>query len=316
MQKFLFFFLFSVYIVGQPLYIDTTYVRAYFAPQALLLSSIADANWMIVNIDSMQAVPVYKCIANWSEGLEGVTKYVNSNGVYDTLLLQAGRHYNNCWYEIYVYDVLLTTGHPIVEDNVHNKTTYFADYPLPVELISFSGQQKGIEISLKWRTETEVNNYGFEIERKFAFSNWEKTGFIVGYGNSNSPKNYSYQDSLRVGKQMPVFYRLKQIDTDGTYEYHRSISIDLVPVVEKVDIKLFPNPFNSAVTAKFSYPYTENTYLQVYTVLGELVSEQLLTDDSGVYSVDMNFFSRASGIYIFVLKSDKFIAIKKGILLK
>ena len=67
--------------------------------------------------------------------------------------------------------------------------------PLPVELISFSAQVNEGEVTLNWETETEVDNYGFDVERKEKdYQDWTKIGFIEGHGNSNSPKQYSFTD--------------------------------------------------------------------------------------------------------------------------
>jgi len=75
--------------------------------------------------------------------------------------------------------------------------------PLPVELVSFTAKLNKNDVLLLWTTATEVNNYGFEVqrahlrskERNYAGANWESLGFVEGHGNSNSPKNYSFVDS-------------------------------------------------------------------------------------------------------------------------
>ena len=77
--------------------------------------------------------------------------------------------------------------------------------PLPVELVSFSARISDTEIILNWLTATEVNNYGFEIQRSVKADNWEVLGFVEGYGNSNSPKKYNFIDS--------------KVNSAGTYSY-------------------------------------------------------------------------------------------------
>ena len=98
--------------------------------------------------------------------------------------------------------------------------------PLPVELSSFTATYIDKNINLNWRTETEVNNYGFEVERKVGNSSssvsnpietdFEKIGFVNGNGNSNSPKEYSFIDSNPPDADK-YLYRLKQIDNDGKF---------------------------------------------------------------------------------------------------
>ena len=84
---------------------------------------------------------------------------------------------------------------------------------LPVELSSFSASVIGASIILNWTTETEVNNYGFDVERKSFMGSWEIISFVNGNGNSNSTKQYSFIDkNVYTGAYS---YRLRQIDNDG-----------------------------------------------------------------------------------------------------
>lgn len=102
--------------------------------------------------------------------------------------------------------------------------------PLPIELSSFSASIINNCVRLMWRTETEVNNYGFYVLRKVypqeessQHIGWSSIGFVEGYGNTNSTKEYSYMDNkITSGKYA---YRLKQIDNDGTFEYSEIIEI-------------------------------------------------------------------------------------------
>ncbi len=101
---------------------------------------------------------------------------------------------------------------------------------LPVELSSFSASIINEGIKLNWRTETEVNNYGFEIHRQLhtstplSVTEWDVLSFVEGHGNSNSPKDYTFLDDYaRYGKYA---YRLKQIDTDGSFEYSDVIEVE------------------------------------------------------------------------------------------
>lgn len=129
--------------------------------------------------------------------------------------------------------------------------------PLPVELSSFSAVILDGGIKLKWRTETEVSNYGFEIERLRdprinEFQDWVTVAFVPGNGNSNSPKEYSFIDNnISTGKYS---YRLKQIDTDGEFEYSKVIEINInSPNCFELS-QNYPNPFNPVTTIRFSLP--------------------------------------------------------------
>ena len=117
---------------------------------------------------------------------------------------------------------------------------------LPVELTSFTACVIGNAVKLSWETETEVNNYGFEVERSKKFDarseTWEKIGFVNGNGNSNSPKSYFYEDkNVTAGKYS---YRLKQIDNDGQFEYSKTIEVNITLPAKFELSQNYPNPFN------------------------------------------------------------------------
>ena len=96
------------------------------------------------------------------------------------------------------------------------------DYPLPVELLTFTSNVSGNSVILNWSTASELNNRGFEIERNN--SSWESIGFIDGKGTTTEQQDYSFVDeNLSAGKYQ---YRLKQIDFDGTFEYSNTIEVE------------------------------------------------------------------------------------------
>jgi hypothetical protein len=97
----------------------------------------------------------------------------------------------------------------------------------PVELTSFTGQVENNSIYLVWTTATEVNNMGFEIERAIQIGQWQEIGFVEGNGTTNEPQTYEYKDSLINVFAEKLYYRLKQIDFDGTFEYSDEIEITL-----------------------------------------------------------------------------------------
>ena len=198
---------------------------------------------------------------------------------------------------------------------------------LPIELTSFNAEIVEGSIKLTWQTATEVNNYGFEIERCVAqisnlCNNFEKIGLVEGHGNSNSPKNYTFTDLASLSGK--VQYRLKQVDLDGKYEYSNEITIDLEEIVTEYKLaQNYPNPFNPSTTIKYSIPIVEttrrvvSTTLKIYDILGNevatLVNEQ---KPMGNYEVKFNASNLSSGIYFYQLKAGNFVETKKLMLMK
>lgn len=193
--------------------------------------------------------------------------------------------------------------------------------PVPVELTSFTAKQKDNLIFLSWNTSTEIGNYGFEVERASTslstdFDVFEKIGFINGNGNSNVPHNYSFIDNS-INKTGTYYYRLKQIDTDGSYEYSYIIEIN-VNINNSFSISQnYPNPFNPFTKIKYSVPVDGLVTLKVYNILGKeiktLVNENLNT---GIYEIEFDGRALESGLYFYKIETGNYSAINKMILIK
>ena len=188
---------------------------------------------------------------------------------------------------------------------------------LPVELTSFTAKVVGNTIELNWITATEVNNYGFEVERSsnMTMNEWERIGFVEGQGNSNSPKEYSFTDSPKGG--LKICYRLKQIDTDGKYAYSNVINIEINLPIEVRLNQNYPNPFNPSTNISYSISKSSRVVLRVYDILGNLVTTLVNENQEiGSYTIDFNAGELSSGIYYYKLQADNFVAVKKMLLLK
>jgi len=150
-----------------------------------------------------------------------------------------------------------------------------ASSPLPVELICFEVESDDSEVILRWETATEVDNYGFEIERSvgqitnLSHKEWETLGFVDGAGNSSIPLEYSFSDKPTGGTLFQ--YRLKQIDTDGKFTYSDIVEVEVIPTKFEL-YQNYPNPFNPNTTIKFSLPEETDINLRVYDILGSEVA--------------------------------------------
>ncbi len=209
--------------------------------------------------------------------------------------------------------------------------TSWLQAPLPVELSSFSAASSGNAVVLSWQTSNEVNNFGFEIERNTRSADsrqedsgkneeqWVKIGFVNGRGNSNSPKKYSFIDKSLYSSGK-YFYRLKQIDLDGKFNYSEIISVESgVPSTIKLN-QNYPNPFNPSTV--ISYTLSERVFvdLKVYNVLGrEIASIFEGVQSPGYYSYIFNGAGKsgggslAGGVYFCRLRAGNFSEVKKMI---
>jgi large repetitive protein len=192
---------------------------------------------------------------------------------------------------------------------------------MPVELVSFTSALRGRDIRLCWVTNKETNNIGFDIERKTTETQWTKIGFVNGKGTTNESTSYSFSDTkLNPGK---YYYRLKQIDLNGNFNYHNLNGLVEIGIPSKFSLSQnYPNPFNPATTIEFQI--SENSYivLKVYNMAGKeiatLLNEKL---QAGYYNVpfSINRFSNnciSSGVYFYKLTTEKFSAVKKMVVLK
>ncbi len=195
-----------------------------------------------------------------------------------------------------------------------------ADFPLPVELSSFTSSVDKINVTLNWTTSSESNNSGFDIERSDVkgqtSDEWIGIGFIEGNGTSNSLHNYSFSDkNLNSGKYK---YRLKQIDFNGNFTYFNLSNEVVIGVPEKYSLSQnYPNPFNPVTRLGFGISNPGSVSLKVYDILGNeiktLVNE---IKPSGYYNIEFNGSDLSSGIYFYTLEAGSFRETKRMLLVK
>ncbi len=199
------------------------------------------------------------------------------------------------------------TAKTIKVDSLHS----FSDFALtdgslalPVSISSFWASLSGRDINLSWVTESEINNSGFDIEKKLIIDNkqtgeWQKISFISGHGTSNNPHTYTYLDKkLSTGKYK---YRLKQIDYNSSFEYYELTSDVIVGTPKSFEMNQnYPNPSNPNSKIDFELPSDMKVNIKVYDLTGKEVA-QLMDENktAGYYTVDFNGSNIASGVYFY-----------------
>jgi hypothetical protein len=209
---------------------------------------------------------------------------------------------------------------------------FMHDEPLPVQLISFTATVvNGTSVRLDWTTISETNNYGFEIQRSPDNENAYTTlpnSFIPGHGTTLEPQHYSYVDETAAPAHW--YYRLRQIDLDGSVHYSDGVTVNTLTGVSDPQLpgkfglsENFPNPFNPSTTIQYQLPYAAYVRLKVYDVLGQEMAT--LVDgmqEPGYRSVVWNAprGGIASGVYFYRITATSgyttFTEVRKMVLLK
>lgn len=199
---------------------------------------------------------------------------------------------------------------------------------IPVELVNFYSIIEDNRVKLIWNTSSEKNNYGFQVERSFKLngSNWQAIGFIHGNGTSNIPKNYSFIDNESINGK--IYYRLKQIDFDGSTLLSSVIEIENA-LPNKFELyQNYPNPFsikgtssagrNFSTRIKFQIAKKCFVSLKIFDLLGREVSVLINEEkEQGNYEAEFKSINEFSaGVYFYKLQAGAYSSVKKMIITK
>ena len=190
-----------------------------------------------------------------------------------------------------------------------------AEQPLPVDFIAFNAVTEGSSVNLSWTTATEINNHGFEVQRKITEdTEWITRGFVKGEGTSTEKHNYSFvEQNVPEGNYA---YRLKQVDYSGIFSYSDIIEVN-VGVSRFYLSQNYPNPFNPVTTIKYSLQQTGYITLKVFNTIGEEVATLASNvEEAGSHEVGFDASALNSGVYYYRLESGGFSETNKMILIK
>ena len=155
---------------------------------------------------------------------------------------------------------------------------------LPIELLSFEATPHTNHVDLSWKTSTERHNKGFQIQKSGDKNTWETIGFIKGQGTSATAHNYTYQD-----KQPYIdwnYYRLKQLNQDGTFTYSEVVAAQFIDKHQAIHI--FPNPVQHQLNVEFLEElFREVVHIEIFNSVGQLVLAQAIRPSS-FYQVDIS----------------------------
>jgi len=165
--------------------------------------------------------------------------------------------------------------------------------PLPIKLISFTGECEGGITSFKWETASETNNDFFTIEHSPNGTQWEQIATIKGAGNSNSKLSYSHSTESKEGNN---YYRLKQTDFDGKFEYFKIINVNC-ELLDSKEVVIYPNPSS---TGRFNVSGVQgNGTMVIYNAIGETIFKMISLSNS----MDIDLSNYPKGTYSVVIST-------------
>jgi hypothetical protein len=208
-------------------------------------------------------------------------------------------------------EVLMSqTEHPLLITASHNGLV------IPVELAAFSAEPVLNTVKLVWRTASESNNYGFNIERKTNVQPWQDIAFVPGYGTSANGRVYQYCDNDLAPDV--YHYRLRQVDIDGTSKYSDPIEVQLQTVNALALQQNYPNPFNPHTEISFTLAHTESSVvLTIFNMAGQevctLVNGRM---NAGLHHIVWNGADNSgrdvpSGLYVYRLSAGGTVITRK-----
>jgi hypothetical protein len=202
----------------------------------------------------------------------------------------------------------------------------YGNVPVPVQISSFTAMPIGADgVRLEWTTLSETNNYGFEVQKSASEKGPFTTvtdGFVKGNGTTVVPHNYSF--TVADATTGIYYFRLKQIDLDGSQHLTDPVRVDVTTGViagtvptQTMLAQNYPNPFNPSTVIRYGVAEKSQVTLNVYNGLGEMVASLVNGERMpGYYDVRFNAGGLAAGVYFYRLSAGSFVQTNKLLLLK
>lgn len=195
---------------------------------------------------------------------------------------------------------------------------------LPVELVYFKYEVLDSTLTIEWGTATEVQCYGFNLER-YNSGIWNTITFVPGHGDINIPWNYTFEDTTAI-KSNTYLYRLKQIDFNGNYKYSDTLTVSFLTGIKKIEDNApagfvvsqnYPNPFNPSTNIDVKIPNRSEIVLKIFDSSGRLVLTKNYGERfRGVYTLSFDGAGLSSGVYYYSVIAGHFRETRSMILLK
>ena len=171
---------------------------------------------------------------------------------------------------------------------------------LPIELLSFSARSLEKQILLNWTTASEINNAGFEIERSLDGFDFEKIAWKVGKGNAQNENHYVFNDRKVLQNQI-YYYRLRQIDLDGRFDYSNIVK---AKILSTYNIEISPNPTYDRITIHLSDDLiNEPLTIEIFNIIGSQVfSRNAVLNNETTFQFSFQNSNFSKGMYFLKIK--------------
>ncbi len=228
-----------------------------------------------------------------------------------------GATYNGTFWSGYPSSTVNTSAKTISIPTITNSLGLFtgtdANAPLPVQLIRFTAIKMNKDVTLNWTTVSELNNKGFEIQSSVDGYNYHAIGFVKGMNNSNTLKNYNFIDynPFQKSENNIIYYRLKQIDFDGKFNYSKVVSVSNSNNDDN-QFEVFPNPFNQSFTVLFNNENANPAVVEIIDIQGKIIATRKIETINGLNSYSMDDLANLNaGIYFVKLTVNEQTFIQK-----
>jgi hypothetical protein len=204
---------------------------------------------------------------------------------------------------LWLYPTYIASFQRDILDSIRNTPPTIGAYEsspvtVPVKLISFNASVEEQNVVLHWKTASEINNRGFEIERSTDGRSFEKIGFVKGADKSNALRKYNLTDANALATESVLYYRLKQLDFDGKYEYSAIVKVSREHR-NATGLEVFPNPYSTQSSLSFTSTLFGRATIELMDLKGEVLSRQIAEVSRGGNTIDIrDAHMMQAGVYI------------------
>ncbi len=173
---------------------------------------------------------------------------------------------------------------------------------LPVKYLSFNANVVSKAVLLSWVTQKEINHSNFEVERSFTGKDFSTIGIVLDGLENGTDKEYSFKDNAaEIAEKEIVYYRLKQIDINGKFNYSNVITVRL-KATNKTEIQVSPNPFTESIIARFNSNEKTMAQVKISNVSGQVVLTRNIIINKGFNNIQIDGLSNLpKSVYVATL---------------